>query len=191
MQSGEIVLNVTLVFPTGRLDKYVAFLISFQNLHETPLMFEPRNIQMHVLGTKPSQLSPLPLEAVQNHIQDEGKWGSIFRTFLAGMLTRQSRGTIVDDEGNRASVTITSPDYEAQRNVARAERERRERNENRAFNFSDLYLKANTAFKDEVVRGFILFDKKKALGDGGFILTIPFGEFTVEMPFGKARTGKQ
>jgi hypothetical protein len=169
------------------LQKFLIFDVMIFNKGERAFTVEPSKITLSVLGKQISIVPTLPLDVVTRSIQKHGS-----PSFLAGLFrpTRTATATVTDPHGNVSTVNVRVPDEAAEAEQARAEAERAARQQNRAGDTYDLGLKANTVFKGQDVAGVIFFEKKKALSDGGLILNIPLGDFTFEIPFGKARTGK-
>jgi hypothetical protein len=189
MTTPEAEIVVYLLPPTtsGDLKKYFIFAVVIYNKGERSFTVEPRNITATVLGKKATTLQTIPLDEVTKAISKHGS-----PSFLAGLFRPTKAGTITttDARGNTSTTVVRVPDEEAEAEREAAEAERREKQGDRATQTYDLGLKANTVFKGEDVDGVIFFDMKKILSDGGFILNIPLGSFSFEIPFGKARTGK-
>jgi outer membrane murein-binding lipoprotein Lpp len=146
---------------------YHAVLVVVDNKYGKRVTVDPNNFQMYTLKPKEQILSPLEPEKVAHSIEKQARWKNILGAFLAGMATRRSVGTIRDSQtGDSAEITITSPDYAAQRSAINAARERNARNQERATTIRDISLLANTIPDGESITGWVFFDKKSSTQSG-------------------------
>lgn len=169
--------------------KFVAVLISIGNPNEKSFTIHPENFQMRLTAAKNKVYNALAVEDVAEKIQNRGKWRLLAASFLAGMATRQSTAVVTDNRGNRADVTITEQDREAQNRVNNARREQNAVNQDRADILRTISLPTHTLFKDEV-KGGVVFFKKEDLTPG-IIISFTVGNTTYEIPFGTDRTANK
>lgn len=173
--------------PAKDLEKFLIFYVAVLNKTDHSFTIYPNNISINVLDKKPRTLAILPFEEVARKIANSGApafWHRFFRP------TRAVTATVYDSNGNYTTAVVRIPDTAAEEAQSQAEAERRAQQSSRVDQTESIALKANTLSKGDITDGVIFFEKKKALSDDGLILSIPLGDATFEMPFGKARTGK-
>jgi hypothetical protein len=162
--------------------RYLAFLVFVVNKSPQRFVVNPVSFFAKIETPKPMLLLAIPVEKVAKSTESEGRWRSTLGMFLSGMATRQTTGTITDQQGNQSTVTLAEPNTQAQSAAQRNARERSADNRSRADIMRDIGLRANTVFPQTSLAGWVFFEKKK-------FTSLTIGVFTglamYEFPFTK------
>ncbi len=161
---------------------YLAFLVAVYSGSPHRLVVNPASAFVRIQQPKPNLLLTIPSEKVAKSMEKRRRWRSMLASFLAGMATRTSSGTITDEYGNQSTVTLSESDKIAQRNAREADVERRARNQTSAEIIREIGLRSNTVFPKSKLMGWIFFEKKKFTSLSVGVFT---GEAMFEFPFRK------
>lgn len=165
--------------------KYIVLYAAFLNKTDTPFTVYPDKFQMRLTEPRNVTYNPIPAEDVAKKMENRGRWRMALAAGLAGMSTTQSTATVTDNRGNRADVTVTEPNRQAQSNVQNAGRRQSADNQAKADTVRELSLPIHTLFKDKIVDGFVFFKKEK-LTDG-MIISFEVDGVVYEIPYGAER----
>lgn len=168
----DVVVSLALVEDAGN---YTQFMVGVKNNGADRILVSPHMARLTTLAPKREELWSELDEKVASSIEKRNKWRNLLESFVIGGATRQSRAVITDEYGNRVSVQITEPDYEAQQ-AARDARNRQQQQRSKAANIVRQFsLKKNTLFAGDEVVGSIFFKRKKF--DKGILLLLIGGNF--------------
>lgn len=165
--------------------KYVILQAIFLNKNNKSFTVYPDKFQMQLTEPRNITYSAIPAEDVAHKMENRGRWRMALAAGLAGMATTQSTATVTDNRGNRAEVTVTEPNRQAQRDVHNASRERAAANRSKADAVREFALPMHTLFKDQTIGGFVFFKKEK-LTDG-MIISFEIDGVIYETPYGTER----
>jgi hypothetical protein len=159
----------------------IGFLISIENKSGGRIMVDPGLYRFEATKPRPLSLSPLDPEKLSRNLEQRGSWRTVVAGMLASLARRQTAtAQITDNTGYRGRVTVTEPDYEAQREVQEAARDRTLRNQSDADSVRDVSLKPNTIFNGQTMTGWVYFEKKRF---DEAVLKITIGDSVYELPF--------
>lgn len=148
--------------------KYIVIYAGFYNNSAVPFTIEPDKFQMRMNEPRNITYNAISAADVAKNMENRGRWRMALAAGLADMATTQSTATVTDNRGNRADVTVTEPNRQAQRDVQNASREQTATNRTKADAVRDFALPIHTLFKDQMMGGFVFFKKEK-LADGMII----------------------
>ena len=165
--------------------KYVILYAAFLNKSGTPFTIEPEKFWMRMTEPRNVTYNRIPAEDVAKKMENRGRWRMALAAGLAGMSTTQSTATVTDNRGNRADVTVTEQNQQAQRNVQNASREQSAANRSKADAVRELSLPIHTLFKDKIVDGYVFFKQEKLAN--GMIISFEIDGVIYEIPYGADR----
>jgi hypothetical protein len=159
------------------LDKYIIFWVGFSNKAKERLEIDPAVFSLTI---KDQTYPVIDAASVAKKYRNRGRWSGAIAAGLAGMSTQQTTGTVRDSSGNTSTVTVTTPDQNAQRRAQQGNASRNARNADASDAVLSTALPRHTLFQGETVGGFVYFDKKK-FGDQ-LLLKFTVNGITYEVP---------
>ncbi len=167
--------------------KYLSPFLQVFNGSMKRFTVDPQSFTLYVPKTHPELIASLDPYTVAKSVGNRGRLRGALAAGLAGAATTQSTATVRDNQGNRATVTATEPDTDAQERTRQAVQDNAEANLSEAQRILQTSFKTNTLSQGEIATGFIYFNNKKY---PEFVLRFPIGDTVYEFPFVKAPQSK-
>lgn len=164
---------------------YLVLYVGILNKSNKPFTIEPDKFQMRKTEPVNITYNAIPAKDIAKKMEKSGRWRMAIAAGLAGMATKQSTATVTDNRGNKADVTVTEPDRQAQRDVENASRRRSTENLSKADAVREFALPTHTLFKDKMIKGYVFFKKGKPAN--GMIISFEINGIIYEIPYGTER----